>query len=112
MTDGRHRRSGAITYAPAIGPGTAKRSLINVTAMVWMQSLRNATAQLVVVFQRTERPYSWQTLSVQDGASRSRTWQLVQFTAFVPPQARKGDRVSVYLENRRSLVYVDDLELQ
>jgi len=80
--------------------------------MIRMQSLRNATAQLVVVFQRNDRAYSWQTMSVQDGVRRTRTWVPVRFTAFVPPSVRQGDRVSVYLENRQSPVYVDDLEMR
>ena len=33
-------------------------------------------------------------------------------TAFVPPDVRQGDRVSVYLENKRDPVYIDDLEMQ
>jgi hypothetical protein len=112
VTDEHHRRSGAITHTPAVGPGTADRSLINVKAMVWMRSVRNATAQLVVVFERNDRPYSWQTMSVQDGVHRPRTWLPVQFTAFVPPHVRQGDRVSVYLENRQGRVHVDDLAMR
>jgi hypothetical protein len=112
MTDEHHRRSGAITYTPAIGPGTADRSLIDVKAMIWMRSVRNATAQLVVVFQRNGHTYSWQTMSVQDGVDRPRTWLPVQFTAFVPRNVRQGDQVSVYLENRQGGVHVDDLEMR
>jgi hypothetical protein len=36
----------------------------------------------------------------------------VKLTAFVPPDVRQGDRVSVYLENKPDLVYIDDLEVR
>jgi hypothetical protein len=112
MTDARHRRSGRITYTPDVTRDAAERSLVAVEAMVWMNSLRNATAQVVVAFERNEKPYSRQTLTVQDGARRARTWLLVKLTAFVPPGVQQGDRVSVYLENNGDLVYVDDLEMR
>jgi hypothetical protein len=54
----------------------------------------------------------WQTLTLQDAARRAQTWFSVRLTAFVPPDVRQGDRVSVYLENKRDPVYVDDLEMR
>jgi len=80
--------------------------------MVWMQSWRNATAQVVVAFERNKEPYSWQTLTVQDGVRRARAWSPVKLIAFVPPDVRPGDRVSVKLENKRDLVYIDDLRMR
>jgi hypothetical protein len=112
LTDGRHRRSGGISYTPDLGRDAAERSLVLVEAMVWMKSLRNATAQVVVAFERGGKPYSWQTLTLQDVARRAQAWFPVRLTAFVPPDVRQGDRVSVYLENKRDPVYVDDLEMQ
>ena len=111
-TDERHRQSGRIDYTPDLGGDPPDHSLIEVEAMVWMQSLRNATAQLVVVFEREQRPYSWQSMTVRDGAPKARTWFPVRLTAFVPPDVRPGDRVSVYLGNRQSPVYIDDLEMR
>jgi hypothetical protein len=112
MTDERHRRSGSISYTPDVARDAAERSLVVVEAMVWMQSLRNATAQVVVAFERDKTPYSWQKLTVQDDARRARTWSPVKLIAFVPPDVRQGDRVSVYLENQRDPVYIDDMEMQ
>jgi hypothetical protein len=112
MTDERHRRSGRITYTPDVARDAAERSLVVVEAKVSMKSLRNATAQVVVAFERNEIPYSWQTLTVQDVARSARTWFPVKLSAFVPPDVRQGDRVSVYLENKRDPVYVDDLEMR
>lgn len=112
MTDEHHRRSGGITYTPDVGRDAPERSLVVVEAMVWMQSLRNATAQVVVAFERNGTTYSWQTLTVQDVARSARTWFPVKLTAFVPPDVRQGDRVEVYLENKRDLVYIDDLEMR
>ena len=112
MTDEHHRRSGGITYTPDVGRDAPERSLVVVEAMVWMQSLRNATAQVVVAFERNGTTYSWQTLTVQDVARSARTWFPVKLTAFVPPDVRQGDRVAVYLENKRDLVYIDDLEMR
>ena len=77
-----------------------------------MKSLRNATAQVVVAFERGGKPYSSQRLTLQDVARRAQAWFPVRLTAFVPPDVRQGDRVSVYLENKRDPVYVDDLEMQ
>jgi hypothetical protein len=112
LTDARHRRSGGIDYTPDLTRDPPDRSLVEVEAMVWMQSLRNATAQVVVAFERKQRPYAYQSMAVRDVASTARTWFPVRFTAFVPPDARPGDRVSVYLENRQSPVYLDDLEMR
>jgi hypothetical protein len=112
LTDGRHRRSGGISYTPDLGRDAAERSLVLVEAMVWMKSLRNATAQVVVAFERGGKPYSSQTLTLQDVARRAQAWFPVRLTAFVPPDVRQGDRVSVYLGNKRDPVYVDDLEMQ
>lgn len=112
MTDGRHRQSGRITYIPEVTGEAAERSLVVAEAMVWMQSWRNATAQVVVAFERNKEAYSWQTLTVQDGVRRARTWSPVKLIAFVPPDVRPGDRVSVKLENKRDLVYIDDLKMR
>jgi hypothetical protein len=112
LTDRRHRRSGGISWVPHLPSDAADRSLILVNAMVWMESVRNATAQLVVAFERDGKPYSWQTMVVQDVASRARAWFPARLTAFVPREVRQGDRVAVYLENRRGPVYMDDLELR
>jgi hypothetical protein len=112
LTDDRHRRSGGISYTPDVGRDAAEWSRVVVEAMVWMKSLRNATAQVVVAFERGGKPYSWQALTLQDVARRAQAWFPVRLTAFVPPDMRQGDRVSVYLENKRDPVYVDDLEMQ
>ena len=112
LTDRRHRRSGGISFAPDLTGHAADSSLILVKAMIWMNSLGNATAQLVVVFERDGQPYSWQSMAVQDVAPRARAWFPAELAAIVPPEARQGDRVSVYLENRRGPVDVDDLEVR
>ena len=112
MTDGRHRRSGGISYTPDVEHDATSTSLITVKAMVWMKSLRNATARLVVAFERNQKVYSWQTMTLQDAALHARTWIPVSFITFVPPTVRQGDRVSLYLANDRSLVYVDDLSMR
>ncbi len=112
LTDDRHRRSGGISYTPDLGRDAAERSLVFVEAMVWMTSVRNATARVVVAFERRGQPYSRQALTLQDVAPRAQAWFPVRLTASVPPDARQGDRVSVYLGNRRDPVYVDDLEMR
>ncbi len=112
VTDRHRRRSGGISYAPHVTPETAARSLVDVGAMVWVTSLGNATAQVVVAFQRDGTPYSWQTLTLQDVAGRARAWVPLKLTAFVPLDVREGDRVSVYLENKQDPVYIDDLAMR
>jgi hypothetical protein len=112
LTDRRHRESGGIGWVPDLTPEAVRNSLIALKAMVWMESERNATAQLVVRFERGGSSYSYQTMTVGDVAPRARTWFPAGFAAFVPTEARQGDRVSVYLENRRGRVYVDDLEMR
>ena len=59
---------------PMSGATRPERSLVVVEAMVWMKSLRNATAQVVVAFERDGTTYSSQTLTVQDVARRARAW--------------------------------------
>ena len=112
LTDERHRWSGRIGYTPDLTHVAAARSLVAVRAMIWMQSLRNARAQLVIAFDRNRQAYSRQTMTVRDDARRARTWFPVNLTGVVPPDARQGDRVSVYLENTGGPVYVGDLEMQ
>ena len=112
LTDARHRQSKAITYTPDLRHDAAARSLVVVNAMVWMQSLSNAMAQLVVAFERDGRAYLRETMTVRDAAPEARAWFPVSFTAFVPPDARQGDRISVDLENPRAPVYVDHLEMR
>jgi hypothetical protein len=51
-------------------------------------------------------------MTVRDDARRARTWFPVQLIGVVPPDARQGDRVSVYLENTGGPVYVGALEMQ
>lgn len=112
ITDARHRRSGAIHYSPDVAHDPANTSLIVVRAMIWMKSLRNSTARLVVEFERGQRSYASQRMTVRDGALQARTWFPVSFAAFVPRDVQPGDRVSVYLSNKRDLVYIDDLEMR
>jgi len=112
ITDAHHHRSGGIHYRPDVAHDPANGSLITVRAMIWMESLRNATAWLVVEFERKQRVYVWQGMTVQDAARHARTWFPAYFTAYVPPDVQPGDRVSVYLSNEGDLVYIDDLKMQ
>ena len=112
ITDAHHPRSGEIHYSPDLAHHPANGSLITVRAMIWMQSLRNTTARLDVTFERKDRVYAWQGMTVLDDARRAQTWFPVYFTAFVPPDAQPGDRVSVSLSNEGDLVYIDDLKVQ
>ena len=112
LTDARHRQSGGIHYRPPVTRAPANMSLVAIRAMIWMKSLRNATARLVVAFERDRRAIAWQGIAVQDDALRARTWFPVCLTAFVPSGLQPGDRVSVYLSNKRDAVYIDDLEMQ
>jgi hypothetical protein len=112
ITDVHHPRSGGIHTSLDLAHAPANESLITVRAMIWMQSLRNTTARLGVAFEREQRVYAWQGMTVLDDARHTRTWFPVYFTAFVPPDAQPGDRVSVYLSNEGDLVYIDDLKVQ
>jgi hypothetical protein len=111
LTDARHRRSGGIEYRPDLARDVPARSLIAVSAMVWMESLRNATARLVVEFSRDRHALAWQGVTVQDEAVRAKHWIPVHLSAFVPPDLRPGDRLSIYLTNKGSRVYIDDLRM-
>src|SRR5262249_32784014 len=112
ITDAHHPRSGEIHYSPDLVHDPPNGSLITVRAMIWMLSLRNTTARLGVAFEREQRVYAWQGMTVRDDARHARTWFPVYFTAFVPPDAQPGDRVSVSLSNEGDLVYIDDLKVQ
>lgn len=110
--DGGHRRSGGIRYCPDLARDIPDRSLIAISAKVWMESLRNATARLVVEFERDRRGSVWQGLTVRDDATGAKTWFPVSLTAFVPADLQPGDRLSVYLTNRRTPVYIDALRVR
>jgi hypothetical protein len=111
-TDARHPRSGGIEYSPDLARDMPDRSLIAVGAMVWMESLRNSTARLVVEFKQGRRGPVRQGLTVRDDARRAKAWFPVNLTAFVPSDVRPGDRLSVYLTNRQGPVYIDDLRVR
>jgi hypothetical protein len=83
-----------------------------VKAMIWMKSLKNTSAALVVAFKRQGSTYFVRTLTVRDGAVRARAWFPLYFAVAVPAEVRQGDIVSVYLSNETSLVYIGDLELR
>ena len=112
ITDKRHPRTERVTLTADLLRDAPDRSLVTASAMVWMTSVRNATAQLVVVFERNGKPYLWQSLTLQDGVRKPRTWSPVMITAFVPSSLQQGDRLSVYVTNRRSRVYVDDVTMR
>ena len=112
VTDQRRRQSGAVRITPRFDAGEPAQSLAYAEAAVWMSSLANATARLEVAFERGGVPYLTQRLVLQDVVPRARGWAHVRLPAFVPPDVRPGDRVSAYVWNRRSRVYVDDLTLR
>jgi len=112
MTDQNHRQSGAVRITAQLGSGELAQGVVDAEATVWMSSLTNATARLEVAFERGGVPYLTQRLVLQDVVPRARGWVHVQLPGFVPPDVRPGDRVSAYVWNRRSRVYVDDLALR
>lgn len=111
-TDEAHHYSQAITYKIDVPRGVAKESVVTVRAMIWMKSLKNATAELVVVFRRKDGIYSWHGAAVRDFGRQAGTWFPVYLSCFVPAQAQQGDLMSVYLTNDKSLVYIDDLQMR
>ena len=112
VTDEDNHRSGGIDYRIDGTSVSANGSMVTVKAMVWMKSLKNMSAALIVAFKRQNRTYFLRELTVRDGAVRARAWFPLYFTVAVPPEVRQGDVVSVYLSNENSLVYIDDLELR
>jgi hypothetical protein len=111
-TDKAHHYSQAITYRIDLPTGAAKESIVTVRAMIWMKSLNNANAELVVVFRRKDGIYSWHGVAVRDFGRQARTWFPVYLSCFVPAQAQQGDLMSVYLTNDKSLVFIDDLQMR
>jgi hypothetical protein len=112
MTDEDHHRSGGIDHRIDLRSVAASGSMVTVKAMVWMKSLKNTSAALVVAFKRQNSNYFVRELTVGDGAVHERAWFPLYFTVAVPADVRQGDVVSVYLWNEKSVVYVDDLELR
>jgi len=112
VTDEDNHRSGGIDYRIDGTSVSANGSMVTVKAMVWMKSLKNMSAALIVAFKRQNRTYFLRELTVRDGAVRARAWFPLYFTVAVPPEVRQGDVVSVYLSNENSLVYIGELELR
>jgi hypothetical protein len=112
VTDEDKHRSGRIDYRIDGTSVSANGSMVTVKAMVWMKSLKNTSASLMVAFKRQNSTYFLRKLTVRDGAVRVRAWFPLYFTVAVPAEVRQGDVVSVYLSNENSLVYIDDLELR
>jgi hypothetical protein len=112
VTDEAQPTSSGIDYRIDVPTLPAHTAIVSVRAMVWMKSVRNANAELAIVFRDQRGTYSWHGVSVQDFADRAETWFPVYLSCFVPSQARKGDMLSVYLANRKSPVYMRDLEMR
>jgi hypothetical protein len=111
-TDEAHHYSHSIAYRIDVSGPAAKTSVVTVRAMIWMSSLKNANAELVVVFRRKEGIYSWHGVAVRDFGRQARTWFPVYLSCFIPSQAQPGDLMSVYLTNDKSLVFIDDLQMR
>jgi hypothetical protein len=112
VTDEAHPTSRGISYRIDVPTLPTHSAIVSVRAMIWMKSVRNANAELTVVFRDQGGAYSWHGVSVQDFADRAETWFPVYLSCFVPSQAREGDMLSVYLANRTSPVYLRDLEMR
>jgi hypothetical protein len=106
------QRSGGITAPLDSAALPAGRSLVAVTAMVWLSKIADGRPLLVVQFTRGGRAYASYHLPVRDAAVRARDWYPIAFTCFTPPDARQGDTVSAFVWSEKIPVRVDDLRMQ
>ncbi|MFI5220384.1 MAG: hypothetical protein ACHQNT_12945, partial [Bacteroidia bacterium] len=112
FTDKKVIYSGGIKY-PIPDPVTkSKGCMIAVKAWVLMENFNHADANLVISFDRDEKPYSWNASAIQDAVTEKNKWTEIYFSVFVPGEVQVGDVLSVYAYNNNTPVYIDDLEVR
>lgn len=85
-----------------------------VTAKVWvlMEDVIHADANLVISFDRDEKPFSWNPNPVQEMVQVKNKWTEINFTVLVPQEIQQGDVLKVYATSSGTPVHIDDLEVK
>lgn len=88
-----------------------KNAIVLVKAMVYSENL-TSDALLVVSFEDS-KPYSYNTVNIEDYIHKTKEWSPVNFTVFVPKGVKKNDQIKCYLWNTGNYpVYIDEMEFK
>ncbi|MEP7169612.1 MAG: hypothetical protein ABI855_09615 [Bacteroidota bacterium] len=112
MTDGKNEFSDGITYIIDLPKTPLKNSMVLVKAMILMEQLDNSEAWIIVSFENKKQIYFWHATLVNDFATKANEWFPVYFSDTIPPTVQQDDKLMIYLWNKKSPVYVDDMEMR
>lgn len=111
-SDSVSKYSDGITYFIDDSLLNHKNSLISVRLMAYSEYF-HSDALLVVSFEDSTKSYSYQTVNIKDYLHKEKEWTTVCFTAFVPNEIKKKDKIACYLWNIGSYpVFVDNMEFK
>jgi hypothetical protein len=80
--------------------------------MILMEHLDNSDASIVVSFENKKQIYYWHATLVSDFATQAKEWFPVYFSCLIPEEVQQDDLLMIYLWNKKSPVYVDDMEMR
>ena len=110
FTDKENTYSGGIKYPLPDSLAGKTNCIVSAKAMVLMENINHADANLIISFDRGEKPYSWNATGIREFVSEKNKWTEILFTVFVPGEIQKGDVLNIYVANNNTPVYVDNLE--
>jgi hypothetical protein len=112
VTSEKNEYSDGISYHIDMAKTPIKNSMLLVKTMMLMENLDNSDASLVVSFENKKQIYYWHATLVTDFATQAKEWFPVYFSCTIPEQVEQDDLLMIYLWNKKSPVYVDDMEMR
>ncbi|MEO5569395.1 MAG: hypothetical protein ABIT08_17215 [Bacteroidia bacterium] len=112
VTNEKKEFSEGIRYMIDSSKASVKNSMLIIKAMILMESLKNLDAGIVISFENTKGIYDWHETLVKDFAQKSQKWFPVYISCMIPEQVQQDDLLLIYLWNKKSSVYIDDLEVR
>ncbi|HKR03267.1 MAG TPA: hypothetical protein VJY62_01420 [Bacteroidia bacterium] len=112
LADEKNEYSDGINYKIDVSKNPVKNSMLLVKTMVLMERLDNTHAAIVVSMERNKEIYFWHASLTNDFAIKAKEWFPVYFSCFIPEEVRQDDLLKIYLWNKKSPVYIDDLEMR
>jgi|GEM_PF-1477595 len=112
MTDEATEYSDGIIYKIDLAKTPVKSSMLLVKAMVLMEQLDNSEAGIIVSFEHNKEIYSWHSSHANDFVTKPKEWYPVYYSGVIPGEVQQDDLLLIYLWNKKSPVYIDDLQMR
>jgi hypothetical protein len=112
LTSEKNEYSDGISYHIDTTKTPVKNSVLLIKTMILMEHLDNSDASIVVSFENKKQIYYWHATLVSDFATQAKEWFPVYFSCLIPEEVQQDDLLMIYLWNKKSPVYVDDMEMR